>query len=220
MIKGILSGAYDAVYFGTEQSSTDPANNLDFWISSGGFHVWHSVRRRGDRVGGPDDDLMRQQMATTNLAERRGCSLKRSVLAENIPVIYVAAPRITVAKSPRLLNTMPVPLRPPVLWNADILAVRRGGASWPRGAHADRRIFRRLGFATLLVLLVSSSALVLARLAPGDTTDAFDARTPEQIAEDRRRLGLDLPLHEVYGQWLARLVRLDLGTSLKLTSGP
>ena len=45
-----------------------------------------------------------------------------------------------------------------------------------------RRVFRRLGFATLLVLLVSSSALVLARLAPGDTTDAFDARTPEQIA--------------------------------------
>ncbi|HEX2446415.1 MAG TPA: ABC transporter permease [Vicinamibacterales bacterium] len=78
-----------------------------------------------------------------------------------------------------------------------------------------RRVFRRLGFATLLVLLVSSSALVLARLAPGDTTDAFDARTPEQIAEDRRRLGLDLPLHEVYGQWLARLIRLDLGTSLK-----
>ena len=78
-----------------------------------------------------------------------------------------------------------------------------------------RRILRRLGVATLLVLLVSSSALVLARLAPGDTTDAFDARTPEQIAEDRRRLGLDLPLHQVYGQWLARLARFDLGTSLK-----
>jgi peptide/nickel transport system permease protein len=78
-----------------------------------------------------------------------------------------------------------------------------------------RRILRRLGVAILLVLVVSSSALVLARLAPGDTTDAFDARTPEQIAEDRRRLGLDLPLHQVYGQWLGRLVRFDLGTSLK-----
>jgi peptide/nickel transport system permease protein len=78
-----------------------------------------------------------------------------------------------------------------------------------------RRVLRRLGVAILLVLVVSSSALVLARLAPGDTTDAFDARTPEQIAEDRRRLGLDLPLHRVYGQWLGRLVRLDLGTSLK-----
>jgi peptide/nickel transport system permease protein len=78
-----------------------------------------------------------------------------------------------------------------------------------------RRVLRRLGVAILLVLIVSSSALVLARLAPGDTTDAFDARTPEQIAEDRRRLGLDLPLHQVYGQWLGRLVRLDLGTSLK-----
>jgi peptide/nickel transport system permease protein len=78
-----------------------------------------------------------------------------------------------------------------------------------------RRMLRRLGLAILLVLLVSSSALVLARLAPGDTTDAFDARTPEQIAEDRRRLGLDLPLHQVYGRWLTRLARFDLGTSLK-----
>jgi peptide/nickel transport system substrate-binding protein len=131
VIKGILSGNYDAVYFGTEQSSTDPANNLDFWISTGGFHVWHL----GQKAPATDwerriDDLMRQQISTTNLAERQRLFAEaQRVLAENIPVIYVAAPRVTVAKSPRLLNTMPVPLRPTVLWNADILAVRPGGAS-------------------------------------------------------------------------------------------
>jgi peptide/nickel transport system substrate-binding protein len=131
VIKGILSGSYDAVYFGTEQSSTDPANNLDFWNSSGGFHVWHL----GQKTPATDwerqiDELMRQQMSTTNLAERqRLFADAQRVLAENIPVIYVAAPRVTIAKSRRLLNTMPVPLKPNVLWNADILAVRPGGAS-------------------------------------------------------------------------------------------
>jgi peptide/nickel transport system substrate-binding protein len=130
VIKGILSGDYDSVYFGTEQSSTDPANNLDFWVSTGGFHVWHL----GQKAPATDwerriDELMRQQMSTTNLGERQRLFAEaQRVLAENIPVIYVAAPRVTVAKSRRLLNTMPVPLKPNVLWNADILAVRPGGA--------------------------------------------------------------------------------------------
>ena len=131
VIKGVLSGDYDAVYFGTEQSSTNPANNLDFWISSGGFHVWHL----GQKTPATEwerriDDLMRQQMSTANLAQRQRLFAEaQRVLAGNIPVIYVAAARVTVAKSPRLLNTMPVPLRPTVLWNSDILAVRSGGAS-------------------------------------------------------------------------------------------
>jgi len=76
---------------------------------------------------------------------------------------------------------------------------------------------RRLAFALALVFLVSSAALVLASLAPGDaTTELFAAgATPEAIAAERRRLGLDRPLIEQYGTWLSRVVRLDLGESLR-----
>lgn len=79
---------------------------------------------------------------------------------------------------------------------------------------------RRVGFALLLVLLVSSGSMWLVTLAPGDY--ATQLRGPgvsaETLARERQRLGLDRSLPEQYGHWLAGLVRLDLGTSLRFGS--
>lgn len=79
-----------------------------------------------------------------------------------------------------------------------------------------RYLARRLAFAVLLVLVVSSGALLLTRLAPGDfATELFGAgATSQTIAADRARYGLDRPVLEQYGRWLWRAVRLDFGTSL------
>jgi peptide/nickel transport system permease protein len=74
-----------------------------------------------------------------------------------------------------------------------------------------RFLLRRIGFAVLLVLLVSSGALILARLAP--PTDAFGT-DPGVLAAERHRLGFDRPLPAQYRDWLTRAVRLDLGESL------
>ena len=79
----------------------------------------------------------------------------------------------------------------------------------PRGL--ARFLLRRAGFAVLLVLLVSSAALILARLAP--PADAFGT-DPTVLAAERHRLGFDRPLPRQYASWLARAVRLDLGESL------
>ena len=75
---------------------------------------------------------------------------------------------------------------------------------------------RRLAFAVLLVAVVSSSGLVLTRLAPGDITSeqVGTGVTAEALAAERARLGLDRPLLVQYGEWLGRAVRLDFGTSL------
>jgi peptide/nickel transport system substrate-binding protein len=52
------SGEYDAIYFGVEATSYDPDNNLDFWLSSGSFHVWNpgqsSPRPTGSESRYPD----------------------------------------------------------------------------------------------------------------------------------------------------------------------
>jgi hypothetical protein len=50
-------------------------------------------------------------------------------MGENVPVLYFAAPRIFSAYSSRLVNVTPSILRPPIMWNADSLAV-----SGPRAA--------------------------------------------------------------------------------------
>ena len=80
-----------------------------------------------------------------------------------------------------------------------------------------RYFARRLAFAIVLVFAVSSAALVLARLAPGDfagTSFGFDART-ETVESARARLGLNKSIGMQYRDWLAAAARLDFGRSLQ-----
>lgn len=73
-----------------------------------------------------------------------------------------------------------------------------------------RFLLRRAAFAALLVLVVSSAALVLVRLAPDAGAIGED---PASVAAERHRLGLDKPLLAQYSDWLSRSARLDLGES-------
>jgi len=76
---------------------------------------------------------------------------------------------------------------------------------------------RRAAFAALLVFTVSSAALVLTRLAPGDyamVTLGVDAR-PELLQQTRERYGLNRTITEQYRDWIAHAVRLDFGESMQ-----
>jgi peptide/nickel transport system permease protein len=75
---------------------------------------------------------------------------------------------------------------------------------------------RRLAGALLLVVLVSSSALVLTGLAPGDITaeQVGTGVSAETLRAERARLGLDRPLWRQYVDWAGRAARFDFGTSL------
>jgi peptide/nickel transport system permease protein len=77
-------------------------------------------------------------------------------------------------------------------------------------------LIRRLAFAVVLVVVVSVTALVLTRLAPGDFTSELVASgaTAASIAEERARLGLDRPVWRQVADWSGRAVRFDFGTSL------
>jgi peptide/nickel transport system permease protein len=74
---------------------------------------------------------------------------------------------------------------------------------------------RRAAAALVLVLVVSTAAYVIARLAPGDetTADVVAGIGAETIARKRDQLGLNDPLPIQVGRWLSGLVRLDLGQS-------
>lgn len=76
-------------------------------------------------------------------------------------------------------------------------------------------VFRRTLIALALILAVSSSALLLGRLAQSDhLSNAFDA-DPAVVAAERHRLGLDRPMIEQYIHWLRRLAQFDLGESAR-----
>ncbi|HEY3159883.1 MAG TPA: ABC transporter permease [Vicinamibacterales bacterium] len=77
-----------------------------------------------------------------------------------------------------------------------------------------RFLLRRLLFALLLVVTVSSSALLLTRLAPGDVTTELGPRArPEEIARTRERFDLDRSPVAQLGGWALRAVRFDFGDS-------
>jgi peptide/nickel transport system permease protein len=73
-------------------------------------------------------------------------------------------------------------------------------------------MLRRAASAALLVFLVSSASLVLARMAPPG--DAFGT-DPVVLAAERHRLGFDRPLPQQYADWLTRSLRFDFGESLR-----
>ena len=75
-----------------------------------------------------------------------------------------------------------------------------------------RFLLRRVAHAALLVLLASSAALLLARLAPAD--DAFGTDRVVLTAE-RHRLGFDRPFLQQYAAWLSNSARFDFGESLR-----
>ena len=78
-------------------------------------------------------------------------------------------------------------------------------------------LLRRLAFALLLVVLVSSGALLLAHLAPGDYTATLQRPgvSAAALARERTRLGLDQPFGQQYLAWVRGVARLDLGTSFR-----
>lgn len=75
-------------------------------------------------------------------------------------------------------------------------------------------LLRRILRAGLLVLVVSSSALLLVHLAPGDAFSRFDV-DPAIARAERARLGFDRPFVQQYASWLARSARLDFGESTR-----
>ncbi len=78
-----------------------------------------------------------------------------------------------------------------------------------------RYLLRRLVLGLLLILLVASGAFMLTRLAPGDITSELvpTGASPQAIARERARYGLNRSIGEQYVEWLGRGARLDFGRS-------
>jgi peptide/nickel transport system permease protein len=77
-------------------------------------------------------------------------------------------------------------------------------------------LLRRFVFAVVLVFSVSSAALVLTRLAPGDYADQTLLQTGDRTQAEalRERYGLNRSIGGQYADWLWKAVRFDFGRSM------
>src|SRR5215510_7033147 len=80
-----------------------------------------------------------------------------------------------------------------------------------------RLILHRLVATIPILLLVTAGVFALIHLTPGDPIDAMMAESvDDQVkATLRRQLGLDQPIHVQYAAWMGRLLRGDLGRSIR-----
>lgn len=115
---------YDAIYYGVQSSATDPALNMQFWLSSGYVHFWNP----GQPKPATDwerqiDELFTRQAGTGDLAERKRIFAEiERIYGEQLPAIYFAAPKTIIAVSSRVVNPTPAPQIPQLLWSVDTLA--------------------------------------------------------------------------------------------------
>jgi len=77
-------------------------------------------------------------------------------------------------------------------------------------------IARRLAATLLVMALVGVFIFLLLHVAPGDPAAviAGDNATPQQIADIRHQLGLDLPVPVQFGRWVWQLLHGNFGISI------
>jgi peptide/nickel transport system permease protein len=80
-----------------------------------------------------------------------------------------------------------------------------------------RLILRRLGATIPVLLLVTAGVFSLLHLTPGDPIEAMMAESQDATAKAalRAELGLDRPIAVQYAAWVGRLLRGDLGRSIR-----
>ena len=80
-----------------------------------------------------------------------------------------------------------------------------------------RLLAHRLVATIPVLLLVTAGVFALLHLTPGDPIDAMMAESVDASVKEtlRRELGLDRPLAEQYVRWMGRVVRGDLGRSIR-----
>jgi peptide/nickel transport system substrate-binding protein len=129
LVDRMMKAEYDALYFRFLTTDTDPALAMDFWLSSGGAHVWNMAQSSPATAWEKDIDTVMQRMAGERVLATRQTLFyhAQQLLSDNLPVIYFAMPRVYVAVSTRVTGATPAPVRPPILWNPDVVGVRPGG---------------------------------------------------------------------------------------------
>jgi peptide/nickel transport system substrate-binding protein len=127
LVARIGSGDYDAVLFGLQVTTADPAVTLDFWLPGGAFHLWNPAQPvPANAWEARLDSLMKIVARSSDQDERHRTfhEVQRHFAAE-LPAIYFAAPHVIIATSARLEGVEPSVLAPHVLWQPEQLRAAR-----------------------------------------------------------------------------------------------
>jgi peptide/nickel transport system substrate-binding protein len=114
---------YDACILGLGNPDANPNAEMNVWLSSGGTHLWHPEQSRPATPWEAEiDGLMRRQLTTLDAgARKRLYDRVQELIAQNLPMIFLASPNVLVGANKALGNFRPAVLDHRTLWNVEEL---------------------------------------------------------------------------------------------------
>jgi peptide/nickel transport system substrate-binding protein len=114
---------YEASLFGLLGGDADPNSEINVWMSRGTSHLWSLGQREPAASWEAEiDQLMQQQMITPDYRRRKTLYDRvQAIVAENLPLVFLASPHALVAARREVGNFRPAVLDPQTLWNVEEL---------------------------------------------------------------------------------------------------
>jgi peptide/nickel transport system substrate-binding protein len=114
---------YEAIVTGIVRGDVDPTPDNNVLMSNGQTHVWNLGEKTPATPWEAEiDQLMQKQLVTLNYQQRKKIYDRlQEVLAQQLPMIYLASPNILVGAQDDLGNFRPAIIEQYTFWNADEL---------------------------------------------------------------------------------------------------
>jgi peptide/nickel transport system substrate-binding protein len=112
---------YEAALLSLGGGDGDPGSEMNLWLSTGSLHLWDLGQSGpGTPWEAEIDALMQAQMTATDQAHRRRLYHRvQRLVAEHLPMIFLASPNVLVGVDVRLTGVRPGILEPQLLWNVE-----------------------------------------------------------------------------------------------------
>jgi len=120
---------YDASILGLGGGDADPNGEMNVWLSSGSNHLWRLGQKTPATPWEAEvDRLMEKQLIVLDYRERKRLFDRvQTIVAEQLPLIFLAAPHVLVGARADLGNFQPAVLDHNTLWNVDRLFFANAG---------------------------------------------------------------------------------------------
>ncbi len=114
---------YEAIVLGLTSGDADPTPDMNVLMSNGQTHMWHMGEKSPATPWEAEiDQLMQKQLVTLDYQQRRKIYNRvQELLAQQLPMIYLASPNILVGAQENLGNFHPAIIEQYTFWNAEEL---------------------------------------------------------------------------------------------------
>ncbi len=114
---------YEAIVMGLVSGDADPTPDMNVLMSNAQTHLWHMGEKAPATPWEAElDQLMQKQLVTLNYQQRKKIYDRvQELLAQQLPMVYLASPNILVGAQEDLGNFHPAIIEQYTFWNADEL---------------------------------------------------------------------------------------------------